>query len=33
MARLNSEIEAQLRENDAMRQRSLYFAANLYIKR
>ena len=33
MARLNSEIEAQLRENDAMRQRSLYFAANPYIKR
>ena len=33
IARLNSEIEAQLRENDAMRQRSLYFAANPYIKR
>ncbi len=33
MARLNNEIEAQLRENDAIRQRSLYFAANPYMKR
>ncbi len=33
MAKLNSEIEAQLRENDAMRQRSLYYAANPYTKR
>ena len=33
MARLYSEIEAQLIENDAMRQRSLYYAANPYTKR
>ena len=33
MARLYSEIEAQLRENDDMRQRSLYYAANPYTKR
>ena len=33
MTRLYSEIEAQLRENDAMMQRSLYYAANPYIKR
>ncbi len=33
MSRLNREIESQLRENAAMRQRSLYYAANPYTKR
>lgn len=33
MAKLNREIEAHLRENDAMRQRSLYYAANPYTKK
>ncbi len=33
MTKLNREIEAQLRENDAMRQRSLYFSSNPYIKK
>lgn len=28
MSKLNRKIEAQLRENDAMRKRSLYYAAN-----
>lgn len=33
IAKLNKEIGTQLRENDAMRQRSLYYAANPYAKR
>lgn len=33
MSKLNREIETQLRENDAMRKRSLYYAANPYAKR
>ena len=33
MSKFNRKIEAQLRENDAMRKRSLYYAANPYVKR
>lgn len=33
MTELNRKIEAQLRENDAMRQRSIYYAANPYAKK
>ena len=30
---LNKKIEAQLEQNDAMRQRSLYYASNPYAEK
>ena len=33
MSNLNRKIEAQLEQNEIMRQRSLYYASNPYVKK